>query len=93
MHDDPGSKLLERYLARRQAELPALEAAANRKDYELLRRLGHNLHGSGSAYGLDPISRLGASLELAAERGEDEKVAAALRDLAVFLSRLTAQHS
>ena len=64
---DPFAKrLMVRYLGRREADLEALRSALAQNDFDCIRVKGHNLYGSGSAYGLDRISELGNSLEAAA---------------------------
>ena len=86
--DGQGRHLLERYLRRRHDELAVLERALERGDYEQIRRIGHNLHGSGAAYELNRISALGARLELAAEDADSGAVGRAIEDLRGFLSHL-----
>ena len=70
--NDPFVKeLLPGYLARRREELSSLARAVDAGDYETLRVIGHNLHGSGAAYGLPRISELGRDLEKAAHVRDD----------------------
>ena len=78
-------KLMARYLERRVNDLEVLELALAEADFETIYLTGHNLYGSGSAYGLDEISRLGKGLERAAESGDAEKIRAQLGDLATFV--------
>lgn len=59
-------KLMAQYLANRQEDLQKLRDAVTRDDFEAVRLTGHNMHGSGSSYGLDRISELGRDLETAA---------------------------
>ena len=87
MNDEAGDRLLQRYLNRRRAELQSLDTALNNGDFEQLRRIGHNLLGSGTAYGHDPISRLGAALEIAAEGGDPVKIRLLISDLAAYLQQ------
>lgn len=64
---DPFARqLMARYLSHRQQDLSSMRAALARDDFEQIKITGHNMHGSGSAYGLDRISELGQSLEDAA---------------------------
>lgn len=78
-------KLMARYLERRINDLEVLELALAESDFEAIGLAGHNLYGSGSAYGLDEISRLGKSLEKAAEAEDAEQIRARLGDLATFV--------
>ncbi|MBT8083614.1 MAG: Hpt domain-containing protein [Woeseia sp.] len=59
-------KLMARYLSHRQEDIRNLRDAVAAADFEAVRLSGHNMHGSGSAYGLDWISELGKALETAA---------------------------
>lgn len=87
--DDPiVRELLPGYLARRHEELPQLEAALDAGDFETLRTTGHNLHGSGGAYGLPRISELGKQLERAARDGNGEQARVTLEEMRVFLNDL-----
>lgn len=64
---DPSIRaLLPGYLENRRSDAGELLQAVERRDQQLARRLGHNLKGSGAAYGLPQFSSLGAELERAA---------------------------
>lgn len=65
------------YLEKRGAELDRLEFALEAGEYETLATSGHNLKGTGAAYGFGELTDLGRALEAAA-KSEDE---AALSDL------------
>ena len=65
--DESGRQLLRRYLDRRDKDLSRMKEALTREDYDLIRRIGHNLRGSGAAYDLVRISILGEQIELAAQ--------------------------
>lgn len=83
---DPFARqLMARYLERRERDLVLLDEALANSDFDVIRRTGHNLSGSGSAYGLDAVSVLGRSIETAAESADVEHIRALLDDLAVFV--------
>ncbi len=83
---DPFVKeLMPGYLARRREELSRLEAAAAEGDFEALRVVGHNLHGSGGAYGLPRISELGRDLENAAHERDEAGVRAIIDAMRAFI--------
>ena len=87
--DGASYDLLARYLQRRREQLKQLAAALDHADYELIRRIGHNLHGSGTAYGLPRISVLGQALETAAELREPLKISEIISQLRLFLASVT----
>ncbi len=78
-------RLMVRYLAQRDRDVDALRAALDGRNFEQIRDKGHNLFGSGSAYGLDRISELGASLERCAEKADAEAVSALIDELEAFV--------
>lgn len=87
--DEPGRRLLERYLDRRREDVTRLRQALARDEYDLIRRIGHNLHGSGAAYDLVRISVLGEQIELAAERRSGAGLAGVIDRLEQFLGSIT----
>ena len=77
--------LIPDYLKNRRLDLQRLADGLARKDFALLRKTGHDMAGSGGAYGLPPISDLGRRIEDAAVAGDAAAVAMARDDLQVFL--------
>ncbi|MBT8082889.1 MAG: Hpt domain-containing protein [Gammaproteobacteria bacterium] len=83
---DPFARgLLTRYLERRKTDIEQLRNALASKNYATIERTGHNLFGSGAAYGLDAISTLGADLERAAQDSNDEAIASLVEELEEFV--------
>ncbi|MCP5042775.1 MAG: Hpt domain-containing protein [bacterium] len=80
--------LLPGYLDNRRADLGKLSAALERKDFETLRVLGHNMKGTGRGYGFEQISTIGARLEDSAKRLDVTDARAQVRALEGFLERL-----
>lgn len=62
--------LIPTYLKRRRDDLKAISQALAREDADALSVIGHNLRGSGAAYGLVRISEIGTAIEESARRGE-----------------------
>ena len=81
-------KLVGRYIENREGDIGKLRRALRRDDFETIRVTGHNLYGSGSAYGLDEISRMGANLEKAADRRDGAGVTRLIDELAGYLLTL-----
>ena len=87
--NDPFAKrLMDRYLDKRRADIPALRSALAAEDYDSIRDKGHNLFGSGSAYGLDQISEIGSALEKAAKKRDSEKIGQLIEKLDTFVTNL-----
>lgn len=87
--DDPAmAKLLERYVARRWEDLERGKQALIAMDVGTLARIGHNMRGSGTAFGIDAISSLGAALESAAEDRNRFAIRDVLANLEALLVRI-----
>jgi HPt (histidine-containing phosphotransfer) domain-containing protein len=77
--------LIPEYLRNRRLDVEQLTAALERRDFAALRKLGHNMHGSGGAYGLPPVSELGRRIEEAAVAQDPGLIRVATEDLRLFL--------
>jgi len=83
---DPFAKrLMVRYLEHREKDLNSLRTALSQADFETIRIKGHNMYGSGSAYGLDRISELGAKLETAARKQNNADISQLIESLEAFI--------
>ena len=82
-------RLLAKYLARRRDDLALLRSALSQNDFASIERTGHNLFGSGAAYGLEPISDLGADLEQAAKTKNSARIAHVVDALEAFVNQVT----
>ena len=58
-------ELAHTYLAKCRREVSNVRALLERSEFDAVRRLAHNLKGSGSSYGFPDITRLGANMERA----------------------------
>ena len=81
-------RLIGKYLSHRKDDIEKLKRALAESDFETIRITGHNLYGSGSAYGLDDISWLGASIENAADAKDEEQLKRLIVEMTDFLHKL-----
>lgn len=81
-------RLVGKYLSHRKDDIGKLKSALEASDFETIRITGHNLYGSGAAYGLDDISWLGASIEQAAEKEDGPQIERLIGELTDFLRKL-----
>ena len=81
-------KLVGQYLDNRQEDVGKLTEALETADFDTIRITGHNLFGSGAAYGLDGISVLGRELEAAASAEDGAKIKRHIKELVSFLENL-----
>ena len=84
-------KLVGQYLANRESDIGRLRDALQHHDFETIRLSGHNLSGSGSAYGLDEVSRIGARLEQAANERDNARICDLVAELADYLRNVDVQ--
>ena len=78
-------ELAPRFLAHRRGDADRMREAIDRQDFETVRAIGHAMKGSGSAYGFDDITTLGAELERLAKAGDAGALEGAVRRLAEYL--------
>ncbi len=57
------AELIPEYIDMTRKDIEAIQAALEKKDYETIIRLGHNLKGSGGGYGFDGITEIGRNIE------------------------------
>lgn len=85
---DPAVRtLLPTYLRRRFNDVATIAELLDQEDFTAIRRLGHNMRGSGAAYGLSEVSHFGAYIETAAENSNHEKIWEWTEALHAFVSR------
>ena len=87
--DSALAELLPQYFALCQKDLEQLKDACEFRRFGEIRVLGHNLKGSGGAYGFPELSRLGAEIEAAAKAGNEADVRSGIAQFAAFLSNRT----
>lgn len=84
-------ELLPGYLKRRDEEFIRLKALLASQDFEAIRTLGHNLSGSGGAYGLQTLTEIGRRIEMAAKNSDSTTLSRELEVLGQFLLSVKAE--
>jgi len=82
-------ELVPGYVERRQTDIAALWMALKMGDYETLSTLGHQLKGSGTAFGFDGLSDCGASLEQAAKASDIDEAGRQTALIADYIAQLS----
>jgi len=77
--------LVPRYLASNAKRIEEAHAHLASGDFEPIRRLGHNLKGTGRGYGFPRIEELGREIETAASLFDRQRVAGQLEALERFI--------
>ena len=80
--------LMTQYIERREKELKVLNASLAEEEFSAIAQTAHKLYGSGAAYGLDEITRLGGELEETAKLRDSAKVAKLINELGNFVRHL-----
>ncbi|MDB5522238.1 MAG: multi-sensor hybrid histidine kinase, partial [Rhizobium sp.] len=65
-----------------------MREALDRIDFDVVTTLSHKMRGSGGAYGFQPITDIGAALELAAATADEPSSRRSLVELSSYLDRL-----
>jgi HPt (histidine-containing phosphotransfer) domain-containing protein len=81
------SEILPQYFDLCRRDLLHLKAALSENDFERVRVLGHNLKGSGGAYGFPVLTEIGESLETSGKSQDKLLAKSATERLAEFLDR------
>jgi PAS domain S-box-containing protein len=77
--------LVPRFIENQKANAARILELASAGDYDSLRRLGHNMKGTGKGYGFAVLSSFGTTLEQAASRGAASEVERVSRELKSYL--------
>jgi CheY-like chemotaxis protein len=76
------------YLSTRINEVPEMIDLLAKADYARLAILGHNLKGTGGAYGFPELSRWGATLEQSAKHEDAESLRTQMTELGIYLGQV-----
>jgi len=80
--------LLPGFLEDWKTEIESMREALERNDYETIRKLGHNMKGTGGSCGLEEITDIGRRLEEAAKAMAQEAIRINLDTLSSYLERI-----
>jgi HPt (histidine-containing phosphotransfer) domain-containing protein len=80
--------LLPGFLDDWKGEIESIREALERDDYETIRKLGHNMKGTGGSCGLEEITEMGRNLEEAAKAMAPEAIRVNLDTLSSYLARV-----
>ena len=81
----PLTDILPQYFALCGRDLEHLRGALAQSNLDEIRIVGHNLKGSGGAYGFPELSVIGLAIETAAKSGDQQALQAGIEEFATFL--------
>src|SRR6185312_3120723 len=77
--------LLPQYFALCRRDLEHIRKALKDENLNDIRLIGHNLKGSGGAYGFPELTGIGLAIETAAKTGDRETLERQIEEFANFL--------
>ncbi len=83
--------LVPKYLASQSRQIDDAHAQLVQRDFDSIRRFGHNLKGTGRGYGFAEMEELGGELERAAQETSESSIAETLEALRRFVEDATIQ--
>ena len=81
-------ELVPGYLSNRKDEIPMLLQLLAASDFDRIRIVAHNMKGTGSAYGLEKLTEIGAGMESSAREANICTLSEQLNSLAEYLERV-----
>jgi HPt (histidine-containing phosphotransfer) domain-containing protein len=85
--------IVTRFLRRKRGELPVLRTAAEARDFETIRRLGHDLKGAGEGFGFPDLSAIGAQLERCAHARDGNTITEQIEAMEAYLAAVEVRFS
>jgi PAS domain S-box-containing protein len=82
------ANLIPAYLQNLRQNVTTMLDALDRVDFETVTILGHNMKGSGGAYGFQAVTDIGAGLEQAAESADTDASRKWVGELSSYLDRI-----
>jgi HPt (histidine-containing phosphotransfer) domain-containing protein len=86
--DPEMEEIVPKYLTNRAKDCVVLREHVASGNLAEIKRMGHNMKGTGGGYGFDEITRLGDAIEQAALAGNVGTVPALVDELAAYLARV-----
>jgi signal transduction histidine kinase/CheY-like chemotaxis protein/HPt (histidine-containing phosphotransfer) domain-containing protein len=73
------------YLEKRRSDIAKLQGALDCGDFATIATLGHQMNGTGAAYGFEPITEIGTLIEAAARSSDTARIRESIDDLDRYL--------
>jgi PAS domain S-box-containing protein len=80
--------LTPQFLINCRRNVTTMLSALDRADFETVTMLGHQMRGSGGAYGFQPITDIGAALQQASESADIDASRKSVGDMSNYLDRV-----
>ena len=90
--DDEIAALVPRYLNSRREESRQLPKLLSGGDFASIRRIAHNLKGTGASYGFPGLTALGQAMQMSAESSDTDALVRQIHELADSLEKMSGQY-
>lgn len=87
MSVDIPKEALEKYIERRRVDLENCKQALEKKDFEVLARVGHQIKGNAATFGYEELGEIAIALEEQALAKHSENLSKILAKFSKFLSQ------
>jgi HPt (histidine-containing phosphotransfer) domain-containing protein len=91
--DEELEPIVTRFLGRKRGELQVLRNALQARDFETLRRMGHDLKGAGEGFGFPDLSAIGAQLERCAHARDGKAITEQIEAMEAYLAAVEVRFS
>lgn len=86
--DDPEfQELIKEYLIYLNTLVKKIEDGIDDKEFTQVRKIGHNIKGSGGGYGFQELTDIGKEIEFGGKDEDITQIASGLKKLKEFLSK------
>jgi HPt (histidine-containing phosphotransfer) domain-containing protein len=86
--DSDLEELIPGFLEDWQKETKYMQEAVEKNDYDTIRKMGHNMKGTGGACGFNDITDMGSKLESAAKDMDPDVIRETLGTLSSYLEQV-----
>ncbi|MFO7818654.1 MAG: Hpt domain-containing protein [Halanaerobacter sp.] len=80
--------LIPIFMDNREEDITKLKELLAESDLEGIKRVGHNLKGTGGGYGFDKITELGRQIEEAAKEENEDSLEELIAELEIYLEEV-----
>lgn len=86
--DDFIVDLIPNFIKNKLKDLELLGAAIEKKDSDIIKKIGHNWKGVCASYGFDSLAEVGSQLEILAENADFSKIKVLVENLPKYLENV-----
>ncbi len=90
--DEDLKEIVPSYFASRINDVGMLVGLIESKDFETIRKISHDLIGTGSSYGFDTISDIGLAINRAAKQKNVKTISESVEKLSQYLNHVEIEY-